>query len=106
TDPVVALEMAETALYLALEVPNKALESPRDYGGRQGRMRTRHYYDEARRLAGEAERLGAKGWRVEAVATLAAYYGGDLDAAYARAPTAAKAIPAGDGSWASMAVLT
>src|SRR5205085_172720 len=50
--------------------------------------------------------LGGRAGALEAGATLAPYYAGDVAAAYERAPAAAKAIPAGDGSWASMAVLT
>jgi hypothetical protein len=99
--PAERLEMAETALFLALDAPSRyAAEAWR------ARLTARHFFAEARRHAAEAERLGASGWRLEAVATLAPYYAGDVEAAYARAPAAAKAIPAGDGSWASMAVLT
>jgi hypothetical protein len=100
-DPVAQLEVSEAALQLALEAPSTYAADPR-----RARLVERALLNDALQAAREAERLGAQGWRLEAAATLAAYYAGDLDAAYQRAERAMKVLPAGDGTWSSMALLT
>jgi tetratricopeptide (TPR) repeat protein len=100
-DAAALLNLAETTLALAVE-------APRTYAAEawRARLTSRHLFDDARRTALEAERLGAAGWRVNAVVALAAYHGGDLEEAYARAAAAVKDAPPGDTTWASMAVMT
>ncbi len=99
-DPVALLEVAEGTLALAMRAP----ESYND--PRTAKVLSRHLCGEALRCAKEAEGRGAKGWRVDTTIALASYYGGEVDEAYKRAAIAVKAIPAGDSSWASMAVVT
>jgi len=69
-------------------------------------LAARHLYEDAKRYAEEAEKLGETSWRTNTVIALAAYYGGDLETAYDRAAVAVKQIPPGDTSWNSMAVVT
>jgi tetratricopeptide (TPR) repeat protein len=101
TDPAARAALAEGLLALALEAPRK-------HAGEQhlGRLFSRHLLADARRTAEAAEKLGATGWRVNAVVALSAYYAGDVETGYARAAEAVKDLPKGDGSWTSMAVLT
>ena len=101
-DPEVELALAEAALALAID-PRTArilaadVRTAPDYAELQ--------FEDARRAAREAERLGAKGWRVDAVQALAAYYLGDEAEARARAELAVKAMPSGETGWNAMAVL-
>ncbi|MGQ0615127.1 MAG: hypothetical protein ACT4PV_15450 [Planctomycetaceae bacterium] len=101
TDPEVHLDLAEATLAFALKAAEVYATNPR-----MARMATAHMLGEARRIAKEAEALGANGWRLQTVLALAAYYGGDTEDAYARAAEAVKAIPPGDPGWSSMAVVT
>lgn len=100
-DPALRLELAESTLQLALEASSTYASDPR-----RARMVERALRADARAAALEAERLGASGWRLEAAWVLTAYYGGEREAAYARAPKAMAVLPPGDSTWASMAVLT
>ena len=99
-DPAVALELAETSLALAMEAPTTFAANPRT-----ATSFARHMFAGARRYAQAAERLGAKGWRADTVLALSAYYTGDIQGAYERSEAAVKALPPGEPSWASMAVL-
>lgn len=100
-DPALRLELSESTLQLALEATTTYASEPR-----RARMVERALLADARAAALEAERLGASGWRLEAAWVLSAYYGGEREAAYERVPRAMAALPAGDGTWSSMAVLT
>jgi tetratricopeptide (TPR) repeat protein len=100
-DPAPRLEFAESNLALALAAPRVYATNPRI-----ARLVSRHLFQDALRLAKEAEALGAKGWRLNPVLALALYYSGDRAEAYPRAEAAMKDIPPGDTSWASMAVVT
>jgi hypothetical protein len=98
-DGATLLDAAETALAFAGA-------STRERSGWLGRIETKGAYQEAEKQAREAERLGAKGWRVDAVIALACYHTGRRDEAFARAAAAVKDLPPGDASWTSMATLT
>jgi len=100
-DPTPRIEYAEASLALALAAPRTYALNPRI-----GRRVAAYLYKDARRAAREAEALGAKGWRLNAVLALAAYYGGDREAGYKHAAEAMKDLPRGDRGWASMAVVT
>jgi tetratricopeptide (TPR) repeat protein len=101
SDPDLRLAVGEAALHLALEAPTLyAAQS------RRGRLMKSALLADAREAGLEAERLGAAGWRVNALLALSAYYAGDEAEGYARAAEAMKHLPAGDASWASMAVVT
>jgi len=99
-DPTALLEVAEGTLALAMRAP-ETYSDPRT-----AKVLSRYLCDEAHRCAKQAESLGAKGWRVDTTLALASYYSGMKDEAYQRAEAAAKALPPGDSSWASMAVVT
>lgn len=100
-DPALRLDLAEASLAYGLEA-----SATYPWDERRARLVRRALLEDARRAGREAERLGATGWRVNATLALAAYYAGDLEDGYARAETAMKALPPGDGSWTSMAVIT
>ena len=57
-------------------------------------MFTKALFSDARDVALQAEKLGAKGWRVNAVLAVAALYLGDVAEAHARAETAVEGLPA------------
>jgi tetratricopeptide (TPR) repeat protein len=100
-DPDARLALAEGTLALATKASRLYASNPR-----MAQLAARHLYSDAVKYAEEAEQLGAKGWRVDAVHALATYYGGNRQGAYERAGRAVKALPAGEPSWSSMAVLT
>ncbi|MHC4957021.1 MAG: hypothetical protein ACYTGN_01500 [Planctomycetota bacterium] len=100
-DPAARLALAEGTLALATKAARLYETNPR-----MAQLAARHLYKDARTYAEEAEKLGAKGWRVDAVNALATYYGGDAANAYERAGRAVKGLPPGEPSWSSMAVLT
>lgn len=60
---------------------------------------------DAQRLAADAEGLGAKGWRVNAVLAVAAHSLGDAAQARARAEAAVGSMPTDVQDWNAMAVL-
>jgi tetratricopeptide (TPR) repeat protein len=92
-DPDKVLELAEAFLDSAYEES----DSNQDHAG--------YLFRDAHRTALEAERLGAEGWRLHTVAGLCAYQLGDKEEAFKRAEAAAAAMPPGEQSWNSMAVL-
>lgn len=98
--PDAHLDLAEISLLLAVQEPD-GFGDPR-----RARFFRRHMLESALSEIAAAERLGAKGWRADSVAALALYHDGKEAEAYPRAEAAVKAIPAGDASWASMAVVT
>jgi tetratricopeptide (TPR) repeat protein len=100
-DPNAHVDFADASLMMAMEERRRATDD-----STSSKMAERLLLEDARASGLAAEKLGATGWRVNAVIALAAYYQRDKDAAYARAEAAAKDIPAGEKSWESMAVLT
>ncbi len=101
-DAEARLALAEASLALAVD-PKTAqiLASDRKTASDYSRL----MFEDARRAALEAERLGASGWRVDAAIALADYYLGNVEQAYARATTAAVAIPSGAKEWSAIATL-
>jgi tetratricopeptide (TPR) repeat protein len=101
-DPATQVELAEAALSLAVDpktaqVLSQDTRTRSDYSALQ--------FEDARTAALEAERLGAKGWRVEAVLALSSWYLGDRDEAWRRAEIAVRELPTGEPSWNAMGVL-
>jgi hypothetical protein len=102
TDPAAQLELAEAALALAVD-PGTAKILAADY--RTASDYARLQFEDARRAAREAQRLGASGWRLDAVLALSSYYLGDLAEAHARAESSVRELPSGEASWNAMGVL-
>ncbi len=100
-DPEPRLAFAEATLELALETRRTYVTNPN-----RGKKLAKHLYADARRSAEAAEGLGAKGWRVNAVLALSAYYAGDVPEGYRRAEAAMAAMPPGAADWRSMALVT
>ncbi len=100
-DPKARVEFAEATLAMALKAKEIYALNPRI-----GRLAARHLYKDARRLALEAEALGAKAWRTNTVLALSYYYTGDTKQAYQHSELAVKQLPPGDTGWNSMAVVT
>ena len=100
-DPEPRLEFAESTLELALETRRTYAVNPA-----RGKKIAKHLYADATRVALEAEKLGATGWRVNAILALASYYAGDVPTGYTRADAAMKVMPAGASDWKSMALVT
>ena len=100
-DPAPRLDYAEATLEQALETRRTYVSNPN-----LGKRFERHLYADALRVGLEAEKLGATGWRVNAVLALAAYYGGDPETGYVRAEAAMPDLPPGAATWSSMAVVT
>jgi len=94
------LVIAESSLALALTVPKTYTSDPR-----AARSFAKRMYDAARTNGLDAEKAGAKGWRLDSTLALTAYYTADTTEAYARAAAAVRALPPGDISWTSLAVL-
>lgn len=102
-DANVHLDMAEASLALAVD-PETAL-SLANTGTRFKTRYTKLLFEDALRSAKEAERLGAKGWRVEASIALASFYLGDRRTANRRAGVAVALMPSGEQSWNAMGAL-
>lgn len=100
-DPEAMLAFAEASLALAVKSRTRG-----DGESRVDRAFDRLAFEDARRAALEAQSLGAKGWRTDAVLALAAYYGGDTAEGFARAESAVQSMPQGEPGWNAMAVLT
>jgi len=99
--PEPRLAFAESTLKLALETRRTYATNPN-----LGARIARHLYADAHRAGLEAEKLGAKGWRVATAIGLAAYYGGNRQEGYTRAAEAMKSLPPGEASWSSYAIVT
>jgi len=100
-DPAAHLDLAEATLALAMRAPQVYADNPRF-----ARLITRQLFEDARQATNEAAKLGAKGWRLDAVSALADYYSGNQEAAYKKAEAAVKELPPGHTGWSSMAVIT
>ena len=100
-DPEAQLALAEASLALARESHGRL--RPR-LGPRTLKNQAQLLFEDARHAALEAEKLGAKGWRVDAALAVAAKGLGDRKEAVKRAEAALPLIPAGDPSYASMVV--
>jgi hypothetical protein len=100
-DPKAWIEFADASLAAANKMQ-------RDQGpeSKTERSFAKLAFADAKKAALEAERLGAKDWRIDADIALADYYCGDTESAFARAENAVKAMPAGEPGWNAMAVLT
>ncbi len=100
------LEQAEE--YLARAVgrikPGEAMPA-RAVTDRTDQKLYRSLLKDAHRAALEAEKLGAKGWRVDAVIAVAAYYLSNDEEAHARAEAAVGGMPAEAPGWNAMVVL-
>ncbi|MBK7644964.1 MAG: hypothetical protein IPJ19_18290 [Planctomycetes bacterium] len=90
---------AEARLAFAESVLEHALRGAGD------RRFARLELEDAQRSALEAERLGAKGWRVDAAVALAAANLGDREQAYLRAASAVENLPAQAQGWSAAEVL-
>lgn len=102
TDGSRQLELAEASLTFAVDPKTKQmLSSDRKTASKYSRL----MFEDARRAALQAEKLGKTGWRVNAVLALTAYYLGDLETAHARAEAAAANIPSGAEEWSAIATL-
>jgi hypothetical protein len=91
-DPQVRLELAEAYLARA-----EAADASRKY--------TALLFEDARREALGAERLGASGWRVDSTVAVAAFRLGELDQAYRRAEAAMRHMPERPADATTMLVL-
>ncbi len=105
-DAAAHLELAEAFLDRAFDSQGRALEAE-GLGideSTEGEF-TRFLFLDAQRTALEAERLGASGWRLDAVLALATYYLRNNEVAHARAESAVKSLPSGEQGFNAMAVL-
>jgi hypothetical protein len=100
-DAAACLDFAEASVALAVQAPKSLADDPK-----AARAFSRLAFEDARRAAAQAEKMGATGWRVDSLLTIAYFYGGNADEAYARAEKAMKSMPADDPGWNAMAVLT
>lgn len=96
------IALAEASLELAVN-PQTSKMLARD--ARTAPRYAQLMFDDARRAARVAEKLGGKGWRVESVLAISNYYLGETAAAHRRAEIAVRDVPKGDTGWNSMAVL-
>lgn len=108
--PERSLEFAETSLAFAIEASSAFGVTPTSEELLSAdpatvRMIARSKYAEAKNAALEAEKLGAKNWRTDAVIALADYYLGDYDEAWKRSEAAVDALPPGVTDWNAMAVI-
>jgi tetratricopeptide (TPR) repeat protein len=99
-DPSARVDFAAASLMMAMEARRAERDDPS-----ASHVAERLLLADAKSAAQRAEKLGATGWRVNAVAALAAYYQDEKDEAYARAEAAVKDIPPGEKSWISFATL-
>lgn len=101
-DPAAQLELAEANLAIAVDPEaNANLSRNAAASGKFVKL----LIMDARRGAERAEKLGAKGWKVDAIIGLCSYYLGDKERAHRRAERAVASLPPGEPSWNAMAVL-
>lgn len=101
-NPSALVDLAESSLILAMSPDSGA---PLGADRTLAREHRRLLLEDAQRAARRAKELGAGGWRLEATIALCAYYLGDREAAYRRAPDVVHGLTPGDTSWTSMAAL-
>ncbi|MBI5852202.1 MAG: hypothetical protein HZB39_14405 [Planctomycetes bacterium] len=101
-DAAARIERAEALLGLAVDPESGSTFAP---NRRVARQQQSLMLEDALRAANEAERLGASGWRVDAVVAIASWYLGRTKDAYARAESAASGMSADAQSWNAAAVL-
>ncbi len=101
-DPQAMLELAESSLALAVDPETSQILSA---DRRSGSTYARLMFEDAKRAAVEAEKLGATGWRVNATIALASYYLGERREAYQRAEAAVADIPSGSQEWAAISTI-
>lgn len=101
-DGAARLGLAEASLALAVDPQtSKVLAASRKTGAKFARLMLL----DAKSHAEQAEKLGAKGWRMDAVVAVLSYYLHDTREAHRRAELAVAALPKGETSWNAMAVL-
>lgn len=93
SDPELHCDLASAFLVFALDQPETDDEFRRSL------------FLDARHTAQAAEKLGAAGWRVNAVIGLADYHLGEIAKAYDRAEASVTAMPPGKWGWEAMAVI-
>jgi tetratricopeptide (TPR) repeat protein len=101
-DPQAMLELAEDSLALAVDPKTSQILSA---DRRSGSTYARLMFEDAKRAAVEAEKLGATGWRVNATIALSSYYLGERREAYRRAEAAVADIPSGSQEWAAISTI-
>jgi hypothetical protein len=101
-DAATKLALAEASLELAADPKTSQILGA---DPRTGSKYARLMFEDAQRIAREAEQLGATGWRPHAVLAIAAYYLGDKETAYRRAEAAVPAIPSGTQDWNAISTL-
>ncbi|MFO1050715.1 MAG: hypothetical protein U1F36_00705 [Planctomycetota bacterium] len=101
-DPTARAALAEALLAQAFD-PSTA--RPRAAESATARRLWQLTLEDARNQALEAEKLGAKGFAVDATVALSAYYLGDQTTAMQRAEAAMKSLPTDPTSWTTMAVV-
>jgi len=101
-DAETQLGLAEAALALAVDPETARIlaADPKTAGAYHALQ-----MEDARRAALAAQRLGASGWRVEAVLALTAHYLGEREEAASRAERVVRTLPAGETGWNAMAVV-
>ena len=100
------LELAEALLARATN--RMGYTDPTRLGGLNPKIEekeARLLLQDAHRIALEAEKMGAKGWRVDAAIAVSAYYLGKDDVAHPRAAAAVKGMPPDAPGWNAMVVL-
>jgi len=102
TDPATQLESAVASLAFAVS-PDTAARLARQPA--TAARYARAYYLDAREQAEAARELGVTDWQVDAIDSIASFALEERTRAYAAAERAVAAIPRGDTSWNSMAVL-
>ncbi len=101
-DAAAQLDLAVASLALALDPETaEVLPADRRNAGRYLQL----MFEDARRAAEDAERLGAEGWKLDAVFAVVAHNTGDAAEAYRRAEAAVAALPAGVTDREAAAVL-
>ena len=96
------LRFAESALAYAID-PRSA--SVMDKQAQAADARVSLLLEDAKRLALEAEALGATGWRKDTVLAVATYFLDEREEASRRAEQAVESLPEGEASWNAFAVL-
>lgn len=75
------------------------------YSVRGSRKSAKLFFQDAYLAAQQAEKLGAKGWRVNSTLALSAFHLGQVEEAYTRAESAVQSMPGDAMDWNAMSVL-